>query len=251
MIPFLDEISEEAKAIGAVNTIKIKEGKLKGTYIRVGSSNRQADETIIHELERQKRNISYDSELIYDKIFDDVIKEKKFSATTEIENAVQNSNLILLSKILKNRINITRQFALDHSVNIILKGASSIICQPNGMTTINPTGNPGMATAGTGDILTGIIASLIMFAPVLMSDSDYEKRTFDEHIKFSGSLGNFFMPTFFHTSQTQTNHLGIMMIFHLLILMETVTKMLFCFIYIRLMMTQIITVILQCIFSIR
>ena len=33
----------------------------------------------------------------YDKIFDDVIKEKKFSATTEIENAVQNSNLILLS----------------------------------------------------------------------------------------------------------------------------------------------------------
>jgi len=59
----------------------------------------------------------------------------------------------------------------------------------------------------------GIIASLIMFAPVLMSDSDYEKRTFDEHIKFSGSLGNFFMPTFFHTSQTQTNHLGIMMIF--------------------------------------
>ena len=54
---------------------------------------------------------------------------------------------------------------------------------------------------------------MIMFAPALMSDSDYEKRTFDEHIKFSGSLGNFFMPTFFHTSQTQTNHLGIMMIF--------------------------------------
>jgi hydroxyethylthiazole kinase-like uncharacterized protein yjeF len=68
---------------------------------------------------------------------------------------------IEISKILKNKVDITRQFALDHSVNIILKGASSIICQPNGMATINPTGNPGMATAGTGDILTGIIASLI------------------------------------------------------------------------------------------
>jgi NAD(P)H-hydrate epimerase len=68
---------------------------------------------------------------------------------------------IKISKILKNRVDITRQFALDHSVNIILKGASSIICQPDGMTTINPTGNPGMATAGTGDILTGVIASLI------------------------------------------------------------------------------------------
>ena len=42
-------------------------GKLKGTYIRVGSSNRLADEAIIQEMERQKRNISFDSELIYDK----------------------------------------------------------------------------------------------------------------------------------------------------------------------------------------
>lgn len=43
-------------------------GKLKGTYIRVGSSNRLADEEIIAELERRKRNISFDSELIMDKV---------------------------------------------------------------------------------------------------------------------------------------------------------------------------------------
>jgi predicted HTH transcriptional regulator len=42
-------------------------GKLDGTYIRVGSSNRQADAEIIAELERQKRNISFDSELVHDK----------------------------------------------------------------------------------------------------------------------------------------------------------------------------------------
>lgn len=42
-------------------------GKLKGTYIRVGSSNRLADEEIIAELERRKRNISFDSELVMDK----------------------------------------------------------------------------------------------------------------------------------------------------------------------------------------
>ena len=42
-------------------------GKLEGTYIRVGSSNRQADAEIIAELERQKRNISFDSELAHDK----------------------------------------------------------------------------------------------------------------------------------------------------------------------------------------
>jgi len=42
-------------------------GKLKGTYIRVGSSNRLADEEIISELERRKRNVSFDSELLMDK----------------------------------------------------------------------------------------------------------------------------------------------------------------------------------------
>ena len=46
-------------------------GKLAGTYIRVGSSNRQADADIIAELERQKRNISFDNELIYDKAIGD------------------------------------------------------------------------------------------------------------------------------------------------------------------------------------
>ena len=47
-------------------------GKLQGTYIRVGSINRQADETIIAELERRKRNISFDSELVMDKLAKDL-----------------------------------------------------------------------------------------------------------------------------------------------------------------------------------
>ena len=47
-------------------------GKTNGTYIRVGSSSRLADAEIIAELERQKRNISYDSELVFDKPFQDL-----------------------------------------------------------------------------------------------------------------------------------------------------------------------------------
>ncbi len=47
-------------------------GKLEGTYIRVGSSNRQADAEIIAELERQKRNISFDSELVHDKDWNEI-----------------------------------------------------------------------------------------------------------------------------------------------------------------------------------
>jgi len=50
-------------------------GKLAGTYIRVGSSNRQADAEIIAALERQRRNISFDSELVHDKLLTDISLE--------------------------------------------------------------------------------------------------------------------------------------------------------------------------------
>lgn len=48
------------------------DGKLRGTYIRVGSNNRVADESLIAELERKRRNISFDSEIVMDKSVDEL-----------------------------------------------------------------------------------------------------------------------------------------------------------------------------------
>jgi ADP-dependent NAD(P)H-hydrate dehydratase / NAD(P)H-hydrate epimerase len=64
-------------------------------------------------------------------------------------------------EIQKKRIDITSKFARDHSLTLILKGSPSLIGLADGSIIINPTGNPGMATGGSGDVLTGIIAGLI------------------------------------------------------------------------------------------
>ena len=63
--------------------------------------------------------------------------------------------------VQKDRIGTAREFATEHSVYLVLKGAHTVIAEPSGGVYISPTGNPGMATAGTGDALTGIIAGLI------------------------------------------------------------------------------------------
>ena len=61
----------------------------------------------------------------------------------------------------RNRVGIAQDFARTHSSIVVLKGARTIITHPHGPTAITPTGNPGMATAGTGDVLTGILAGLL------------------------------------------------------------------------------------------
>lgn len=63
-------------------------------------------------------------------------------------------------EIQNNRMHVTTEFARRHSILLLLKGAPSLIGTAEGSIYINPTGNPGMATGGSGDVLTGIIAGL-------------------------------------------------------------------------------------------
>jgi len=59
------------------------------------------------------------------------------------------------------RIQKQKDFSTKYNVIVVLKGANTSICLPDGNLYINSTGNPGMATAGSGDVLTGIITSLL------------------------------------------------------------------------------------------
>ncbi len=61
-------------------------------------------------------------------------------------------------QLTADRLRIVREFARDHNVILVLKGAPTIISNAGGEVYINTTGNAGLATAGTGDVLTGLIA---------------------------------------------------------------------------------------------
>ena len=62
-------------------------------------------------------------------------------------------------EVQASRLEIARNFARAHHVFVVLKGHRTLIATPDEKVFINPTGNPGMATGGTGDVLTGMIAA--------------------------------------------------------------------------------------------
>ncbi len=69
-------------------------------------------------------------------------------------------------EILANRIGVAREFAMKHQVHLVLKGSRTLTASPDGRVAVNPTGNPGMATGGTGDVLTGLVAGLLAQYPL-------------------------------------------------------------------------------------
>ncbi len=64
-------------------------------------------------------------------------------------------------KIQKNRKMTADEFSKRYGATVVLKGHRTVVSSPDGKTYINTTGNPGMASGGMGDVLTGMIASLI------------------------------------------------------------------------------------------
>jgi NAD(P)H-hydrate epimerase len=60
-----------------------------------------------------------------------------------------------------DRVGTARAFARAHACTVVLKGARTVIAAPDGRAWINPTGNPGMASGGMGDVLAGVIAALL------------------------------------------------------------------------------------------
>jgi NAD(P)H-hydrate epimerase len=66
-----------------------------------------------------------------------------------------------IEEVVNDRVEVARDFATTRSVVLVLKGSRTLIAAPDGEVYVNPTGNPGMATGGAGDVLTGICSALL------------------------------------------------------------------------------------------
>ncbi|HEV3511437.1 MAG TPA: NAD(P)H-hydrate dehydratase [Candidatus Sulfotelmatobacter sp.] len=67
--------------------------------------------------------------------------------------------------VQKDRLGVARSFAREHALMVVLKGHRTLVVTPDGEVWVNTTGNPGMSTGGTGDILTGVVAAMIAQNP--------------------------------------------------------------------------------------
>jgi NAD(P)H-hydrate epimerase len=76
-----------------------------------------------------------------------------------------------IPEVQRDRIGIARSFAREHEVIVVLKGHRTLIAQPDGEVWVNTTGNPGMATGGTGDVLTGMVAGMIAQNPQRVTEA--------------------------------------------------------------------------------
>jgi NAD(P)H-hydrate epimerase len=66
-----------------------------------------------------------------------------------------------VAEVQRDRVGAARRTATEFGVHVALKGATTVVAAPDGRVFLNPTGNPGMASGGTGDVLTGITGALL------------------------------------------------------------------------------------------
>ncbi len=73
------------------------------------------------------------------------------------------------NEVQGRRVEVAQKFARDFEVFVILKGHRTVVASPDGQVWVNPTGNAGMATGGTGDVLTGMVAGALAQFPAAKS----------------------------------------------------------------------------------
>lgn len=147
----------------------------KATVVHYGSGITLTNDT--HELSRRlldevDKPLVLDAGALVGLKSDHALFRRRKAATIITPHSGEMAALMGVDRedIEDDRIEAARGFAKKNKTIVVLKGAPTIIAMPSGTVYINSTGNPGMATAGVGDVLAGMIAGLIA-----QNENDVEK----------------------------------------------------------------------------
>lgn len=166
----LPETDAGSLSVSATSTILEFAVKTK-SILAIGPGLSQHPETVsfVHQLIRENREQELDLRMVID--------ADGLNALAQVRETLSllNSETMLtphpgemarltstsVPVLEKDRISTAQQFASKYGVTLVFKGAPTVTSTPNGNLWVNSTGNPGMATGGMGDVLTGIIAGLM------------------------------------------------------------------------------------------
>jgi hydroxyethylthiazole kinase-like uncharacterized protein yjeF len=162
-LPETSEGTISLRALDEGQLDQLLEGK---SVLAIGPGMGKVDET--SELVRQAAN-RYDLPMVLDadalNAFAGRMNEMKAQGRVRVltPHPGEMARLVGLktADVQKQRIEVAREFAMRYQTHLVLKGARTLVASPEGGVAVNPTGNPGMATGGTGDCLTGMIAGLL------------------------------------------------------------------------------------------
>lgn len=148
----------------SINEVKDKLENLDVIAIGPGIGKNKDTIKVVEEILKTSENpIVLDADGLNCIAADPSILLKRKGPTVITPHPGELSRLLKVStkEIQENRIKYSRKISKDYNIVTVLKGANTIVTNKEDDIYINNTGNPGMATAGSGDVLTGIIASFI------------------------------------------------------------------------------------------
>ncbi|MCG9129568.1 NAD(P)H-hydrate dehydratase [Candidatus Poribacteria bacterium] len=166
-LPETDNGSFTASSVSPVLEYAIK----NKSVLAIGPGLSQHPETVtfVHQLIQENYRQELDLRIVIDADGLNALAQEKDLLQLINEKVVLTPHPGEMSRLIDipvtefevDRIGISEEFAKENGVTLVLKGAPTITSDSNGNTWINSTGNAGMATAGMGDVLTGVIAGLI------------------------------------------------------------------------------------------
>ena len=166
----LPETDAGSLSVSATSTILEFAVKTK-SILAIGPGLSQHPETVsfVHQLIRENREQRLDLRMVIDADGLNALSQVRETISLLNSDAVLTPHPGEMARLTstsvpvleKDRISTAQQFASKYGVTLVFKGAPTVTSTSNGNLWVNSTGNPGMATGGMGDVLTGIIAGLM------------------------------------------------------------------------------------------